>query len=278
MNRIFLTITTCDENYDYFELAYKSLASNIFSGEVVLMVIDFGSEPSSRIEKLVKPPNSYVSRSNKGFCNNLNFGIAMSLWLGYDYYGHANDDVIVMSDFFKNAVDFLTNHEKAAFIGGVQQETNAVTIPALVLKRLKMPMPFDKVEKIDDLRGRWGDFSAWLAKTKAIRDIRYLDEEFDNTGIMADNDWLLRFRLAGWECWRNYKMRFLHGKGITQRKHRPGWPNDDVTKKARAYYISKWGSDAWSNDKESLFKTPFNRRREVSVYGDDEYCSGLRRI
>lgn len=278
MSRIMFAITTCDENYDYFELTYASFLRNNISDELVIMVIDFSDEESERIRNLVKSPNMYVSRSGQGLCNNLNFGITMALWLNYDYFGYSNDDVIVMPDFFSRGLEFLGANDKAGFVGGVQQETNAVTIPAAVLKNLKMPMPTNRVEKIDDLKGKWGDFSAWLAKTKVIRDVRYLDEEFDPVGIMADNDWLLRLRMAGWECWRSYLMRFLHGKGITQRKHRPGWPNDPVTKKSRAYYIAKWGTDCWSDEKEPLFDKPFNKEPDEWSYGDDEYCSRMRRL
>lgn len=268
MGKILCVITTYDENYEYFKLAMESLLGNKTNEEVVIFVVDFSREGSKEIGDLVCKPHVYVNRSGKGFCNNINFGITMALWLGYDYFAYFNDDVMVQPDFFDKGVEFLNHNDKIGFVSGVQQETNAITIRASVLKNLKMPMSLDRSELIDDLRGKWGDFSAWIAKTEAIRSVRYLDEELDPVGIIADNDWLLRLRLAGWQCWRNYKMRFLHAKGITQRKHRPGWPNDEVTIKARTYYISKWGTDPWSDAKRPLFDKPFNRDPERNIWHD----------
>lgn len=263
IKKILLTITTCAENIDYLKLSLPAAMANETKHEFVIFVLDFSSEETEEIKAMVPRPHVYVHRSGKGFCNNLNYGIAMGLWLSYDYIAHVNDDAVIPPYFIDEGVNFLEENWNAAFVAGVQQTSNGgVRYSAEELSRMMMPPQIDVSMKISNLKMKWGDFSAWIAKAMAVKDIRYLDEVFDPVGIMADNDWVWRLRRANWECYRNFRMSYLHAKGVTQRRYRPGWPNDEVTKKVRNYFIAKWGVDAWSNATEAEFDMPFNRKEE----------------
>jgi GT2 family glycosyltransferase len=107
-----------------------------------------------------------------------------------------------------------------------------------------------------DLQGQWGDFSAWVAPLKVLNQVGSLDVAFDPTGMIADNDYLLRIRNAGYGTWRSYMMPFLHAKGVTQRPLRPGFPKDEIGIKARLYFKRKWGVDPYAG-KPALFDRPF---------------------
>lgn len=275
MKKVLISITTRYDSANYFGLCYPSVLANVGDFELTIMVLDYGVEKTAMFQNAAKHNKQtiYTHRPNAGFCSNINFSIAMGLFLGYDYIGHVNDDAILPSNFVHEGLKLLDNPPDVraiGFVGGVQQDCDTSEISISDMTLMQFDPAQDRDEMIDDITGKWGDFSAWIAKSGALKDTGKLDEAFDPTGILADNDYLIRMRKAGWEPYRNYRMPYLHAKGVTQRKYREGWPNDEVSQKNVAYFIGKWGTHPWQGARETLYDTPFGKEVE-----DDRVCSTL---
>lgn len=260
--KISTIIATRNENYNFFKLAYDSARkAGCNKGENKIYVFDFTSKYSShgdKISKIVESQDLFLKRPGEGFCSNYSFGMALANLGGYEYICCLNDDLIIPPNFLHNAVEFLEEQKGAGFVGGVQQWCKEVQISPERLIEMPMPAGYKVAAEFTDLRGVWGDFSAFVIRREAMRDTGHLDSNFDPTGILADNDWLLRMRKAGWETWRCNNMRYLHGKGITQREFRPNFPYDDVGIKNRAYFIQKWGCDPYGDQDCKTYDKPFD--------------------
>lgn len=240
---ICVIITSSAKNSAYCALAIDTLLSQDSPMKKFINVLDFSGQAEEF--EFLKGRAYYANRKGKGFCANVNHGIGTSALTGADYMLYINDDVRLPPHFISRAL-FTLSDRKVGFVSGVQQTTDLVCIPADCFGELQFPKSVDVTDNIDDLMGKWGDFSAWMADVSFLTRVGALDERFDPVGILADNDYLLRARNAGYVPKRDYGMMYLHAKGVTQRQYRPGWPNDKVLVKAKKYFMKKWGIDPYA--------------------------------
>ena len=251
-------ITTSGKNAEYCELAVKSVLEQDTGRKIVTVVLDFSGESDRFL--FLGERCLYVDRKGCGFCSNINYGIGIAALVGADYYLYLNDDVILPKHFVDTAIDILGDLD-TGFVSGVQQVCENDKIGIEEFKKLEMPKSIPAMVEIDDLQGKWGDFSAWMMRLQTIMDVGSMDCYFDPVGIIADNDYLLRIRKRGYKAYRNYAMSYLHAKGVTQREYRPGWPQDDVLKRARLYYAQKWGVDPYTGRTEQIYEREFNSKK-----------------
>lgn len=264
-NKLLLNITTCDKNISYLKNLIDSLMENTFKIPTVILILDY-SKNSEAVTKFLEPLNIekenlkfiYLHRPDSGFCRNINTTIALAYLTDVKYVGHMNDDIIIS----ENTINKLLNRIKndIVFCSGVQQEGSEVQISSEDLKKIKFPKNEDRIEVIKDTKGKWGDFSLWIAKQEVLRKVGKLDEAFDPVGILADNDMLFRLRKTGYKAVRDYNVRYLHAKGVTQRTYREGFPKDKVLMKARIHFFNKWNMDVYSGDEGNSFEFPFNKK------------------
>jgi len=258
MKIVSVVITTRSRNLPYYAVGYPSVLDNRGDFSLHTVVTDFSGHREMALEALVPADHVYTHRPGAGFCSNVNTGMFIALGIGADYFGHVNDDARLPPDFFQNAIKTLEMAPDVGFVGGVQQITDEVCIsPERFASWPIQEGVRGARDEIDDLLGRWGDFSAWLVKREVLLAVGELDEAFDPVGIMADNDWIWRIRRAGYRAFRDYGMPYVHAKGVTQRPLRPEWPNDSVGNANAVYFRKKWGTEPREALKEARFADPF---------------------
>jgi GT2 family glycosyltransferase len=254
---IYALITSSGKNADYCKLALDSLLAQDCNERIVATVVDFSNQPDKF--EFAQHKANYSNREGCGFCSNVNYGMGMATLLGAEYYLYINDDVRLPVHFVRRGIETLQCND-VGFVSGVQQTTDLVQIPANCLKDLHFPNGADVTVPIDDLMGKWGDFSAWIARTDVMIKVGGMDMFYDPVGIIADNDYVLRLRKAGFRPARDYGMMYLHAKGVTQREHRPGWPNDEVLNRARTYFRQKWGVDPYTGNISDVYEREFDAK------------------
>jgi hypothetical protein len=237
------------------------------------MIIDFSHEPSSTIRDICKefhtsrvPGFALVERPGAGFCDNLNYSLDEAQLRDFDILFEVNDDSMVHSMFFSNALDFYSYNRNFVFVGGVPQESGGWNEP---MKRCYMPNPEDKVEEVTNFCRLWWEVSACSFNLEKVGAERF-DVAFDAMfGLCADNDFLLRLsQRYPHKVIRHYGLRFWHARGITQQKfgRDPRQPIDIHKIEAARYFKDKWGPDLSNMEKiitvDQCYKIPFNGKNE----------------
>lgn len=180
-----------------------------------------------------------------------NQGLKLAYERGYDHCLLCNNDVILSPTYIDTVVECLERRNSYAATGNVIDRA-AVKVPALsrfseMIKKVEVPIMGQKA----------GDYSALLVSRQGIEKVGKFNEAF-GPRYQADEDHLLRTRLAGSEVTRTYATTFLHLLGQVIKK----------VPEARATHLSDWERNT------KLFKKMWN----VDLYSDRKIFNSIDEI
>lgn len=211
----------------FIENCLNALLSQTFS-DYLLLIIDNGSvdQTVKIIEEQFLPAFSQKIKLVKNK-NNLGFAFAHNqaiLWTDSDYVLVLNQDVILEPTFLEKAVKFLEEHHNVGSISGKimrwqfdqnadwEKSLKSDTIDSLGLKINKSHKVVDRhsgeqdnasSENITEIFGPCA--SCPLYRRKALDDVRFEDEFFDNDFFSYKEDIDLAYRLQ-WRGWKSYYL------------------------------------------------------------------------
>jgi len=167
-----------------------------------------------------------------------NLGKVMALKMNPDYIMIMNNDVILDSDYIDVLVETIERRKCSAVIGNIiNDEVSGIS--------------FLNVEKKPNVEGciytpAAGDFSALLLSLWAIRNIGADDEAF-YPRYQADEDYLLRIRMAGGDIVKTLSTSFRHFVGTVIRTNPEAKAKEDEDwARNVAVFFQKWGFDLYA--------------------------------
>lgn len=163
-----------------------------------------------------------------------NMGLKLAYDRGYDYCLLCNNDIVLSPTYIDTCVEVLERRKVFAVTGNVIDNV-VVRQPNLkfqqLVKQLEVPIMGQKA----------GDYSALLVSRKCIETVGKFNEIY-GPRYQADEDHLLRVRLASSDVIRTYATNFLHLLGQVIKK----------VPEARATHLSDWERNT------KLFKKMWN--------------------
>ncbi len=249
-----VAVFTNEKNADYFSFCLRYILKSaaglakhkdIFNdplraAQIYMNVVDFGEDPEKikSIIKSVNQPVGLIHRPGAGFCSNMNFFLDECKKHDVDLLIQINDDAVIEYSFLENA--FLEIKKTgAAFIGGIPQDDGNWNES---LDKIRLPKPEDLREHITNFTRLWWEASACVINVSEIGDIRF-DEYYDPTGLIADNDFLLRLAKRNKTIVRSWMLRFWHGRGLTQTRvvgRVPSSGPDEIRLRAVEHFKKVW--------------------------------------
>jgi GT2 family glycosyltransferase len=231
----------------YIEECLNSIYNQLYK-DYLLLIIDNGS-----VDETVKIiENHFVpllgdrirflkNKDNLGFAKAHNQAI---LWTDSDYILALNQDVILEPDFFRQTVDFLDTHKDAGSLSAkvlkwqfisnedLKKSKKSVIIDSLGLKLFKNHKVVEvgagqkDQQKYNKIKEIFGPSAACpVYRRKALEDIRYNDEYFDNDFFSYKEDIDLAYRLK-WRAWKSYYLPqavAYHDRTAQNSKKAKGW-------------------------------------------------------
>jgi GT2 family glycosyltransferase len=211
----------------YIEECLESILQQTLK-DYFLLIIDNGSvdQTAKIIEEkyfsLFQDKIRFVqNKNNLGFARAHNQAI---LWTDSDYVLVLNQDVILEADFLEKTCDFLDNHPVVGSVSGkifrwefqntdvLKNSLKSNIIDSLGLKIFKNQRVIEIASGEED-KGQYANnleifgVSATCAvyRRKALADVRYKDEFFDNDFFSYKEDFDLAYRLR-WRAWSSYYL------------------------------------------------------------------------
>jgi len=211
----------------YIEECLNSIYNQTYK-DFLLLIIDNGSvdETIKIIDNQFVPLFGQRIRFLK---NKENFGFAKAhnqavLWTDSDYIMVLNQDVILEPDFFSQAIEFMEEHKESGSLSGkvlkwqfisnedLKKSKKSVIIDSLGLKLFKNHKVIEIAagqkdkQKYSEVKEIFGPSAACpIYRRKALEDIRYNDEYFDNDFFSYKEDIDLAYRLQ-WRAWKSYYL------------------------------------------------------------------------
>ncbi|MCX6740078.1 MAG: glycosyltransferase family 2 protein [Candidatus Parcubacteria bacterium] len=222
----------------FIENCLNAILKQTFS-DYLLLIIDNGSvdQTVKIIEEQFLPAFSQKIKLVKNK-NNLGFAFAHNqaiLWTDSDYVLVLNQDVILEPNFLEKAVRFLEDHHNAGSISGKilrwqfdqnegwEKSLKSDIIDSLGIKIFKSHKVVDRLagendnassENVTEIFGPCA--SCPLYCRKALEDVRFEDEFFDNDFFSYKEDIDLAYRLQ-WRGWKSYYLPeaiAFHERGV----------------------------------------------------------------
>lgn len=180
-----------------------------------------------------------------------NRGLMLAYNRGYDYCLLCNNDIILSPSYIDTVVECIERRKAYAVTGNV--------VDRVAVKKPTFSRFAEMVKKVEVaiMGQKAGDYSALLVSREGIEKVGKFNEAY-GPRYQADEDHLLRVRLAGSEVTRTYATTFLHLLGQVIKK----------IPEARATHLSDWERNT------RLFKRMWN----IDLYSDRKVFNNIDEI